>query len=164
MILVTAFLAVAMLATPLVSAMQIGQGQTKLDFEIYLDGMIIAGPPEESKSSDGINHLKGLPTEPTGDYYVVVDGVNYYPIDYLSSGDLATNKVAHAALHIEESIIFEDGTLELQIQDHAPIPYTGTFIGFGTGSLEGVKVQGTTIGDGTTFTRTGTVMGWPATP
>ena len=115
---------------------------------------------DDVKVTDGITHYEGYHAMPAGEYYVKVDGVTYYPTDYFFSADFAST--SRMALHIKESIIFADGTIEIQIQDHLREPFMGTFNGFGTGSLEGVKVQGTTVGTGPGgyFLRTGTVMGW----
>ena len=152
----------AMLATPIVGTASAGKGQEKLDFELYMDNVQPVGV-DDVKVTDGITHYEGYHAMPAGEYYVKVDGVTYYPTDYFFSADFAST--SRMALHIKESIIFADGTIEIQIQDHLREPFMGTFNGFGTGSLEGVKVQGTTVGTGPGgyFLRTGTVMGWPTT-
>ena len=102
--------------------------------------------------------------EITGTYQVTVDSVVYTPIGYDGSINYEFNaNTGQVIIHVKETIIFVDGELEITVKDTGPSggPYLGTFVGIGKGSLQGVKVSGTTFGDGVTLTRTGTIMGWP---
>jgi len=163
-ILVLAFMIMAisiMITIPVYA----GKGQEKLDFELFITGEATA--PERIWTKGGIMHLKGLGFVTTGDYYVMVDGEKYYPIDYTASINYEVNtKTGQVLIHIKETIIFDDGTIEITVKDSGPMggPFSGTFVGIGKGSLQGVKVHGTTEGPPGTFNRSGIVMGWPTAP
>lgn len=160
-ILVLAFM---MIAIPIITAIPVyaGKGQEKLDFELIITGDATA--PERVWTKGGITHLKGLGFITTGDYYVMVDNVKYYPIDYTASINYEVNsKTGQVIIHVKETIIFDDGAIEITVKDSGPMggPFTGTFVGIGKDSLNGVTVHGTTEGPPGLFARSGTVMGWP---
>jgi hypothetical protein len=158
-------LTMAMLVAPLVGVAYAGKGEEKLDFVLYMVGAT-AGPPDKIWTTNGgIMQIKGYHWGITGDYYIEVDGTKYYPTGYSSSLIITINtKTGASIVHVKESIIFDDGTIEITVIDitFPPEPTEGSFTGIGTGSLAGVKVQGTCDGhDTTTIIRTGTIMGWP---
>ena len=162
------FLAAILLVLPIITAYPVfaGKGEEKLDFVLYMEGASAAPPDKIWTTEGGIMQIKGYHWGITGDYWVEVDGVKYYPTGY--SGELIitiNTKTGASLVHVKESIIFADGTIEITVFDRTFPPdfYTeGTFTGIGTGSLAGVKVHGECDGHDThTITRPGVVMGWP---
>jgi len=165
-------LVVFLLATPFIGLAQAGKGQTKQYFEFYLTGSI-GDPGEETKSwttKGGILQVRGEPY--FANYMeVLVGGTHYHPVPaaYSCTMDRTINlATGSGAIRISESIVFDHGTLEIQsaetISGYGTPAYfvEGSFVGFGTGSLEGVKVDGTTWRESSgSHYRIGTVMGWP---
>ena len=154
-----------MLATPLVGTVMAGKGQDKLDFVLYMEGSSVAPPDKVWTTDGGIMQIKGYHWGITGDYWVEVDGVKYYPTGYEGTLIITINTKTGASLvHVKESIKFADGTIEITVFDRtfAGEQTEGTFTGIGTGSLDGVHVHGQCDGHDThTITRPGIVMGWP---
>lgn len=170
-VLVIAFvlMAVAMLATPMVATVMAGKGQTKQYYEFYLEG---AGAPDENTkmwtTDGGILQARNYP------YYatyieVTVRGTTYYPdpASYIGTMDftLDTNTM-HITIRVHETFAVAGGTIT---QDTAEMitgfgtpdmAGGGSFVGFGSGALAGVKIVGKTTTT-TGLDRVGTVMGWP---
>jgi len=182
LVIFVAFMAIAMLATPMVGLAQAGKGQEKQYFKSYLVGLPnestgeirwtpdpITGPMKHGREVEwGLVEV----LEVTIGSDTITEGISYsckICADY--------NSVTFKGVQrIRETITFsdidgEEGTLEIlaigKLGDEG-----ATFTGHGTGVLEGVKVEGTTwanlipwSGGGPpvrlAVTREGTVMGWP---
>ncbi len=164
---------IVLCATSFVGLAQAGKGQTKQDFELYLTGNI-GTPQTDTKdwtTKNGVWQSRNLPY--FANYIVVTIGAthDYYPSPskYKCMMDRTINlATGSGTIRIIESIGFEDGTLEIQtaetISGYGTPDYSveGSFVGLGTGSLEGVKIQGITWRESSgAHYRIGTVMGWP---
>lgn len=170
LVIFAALVAVAMMATPLVGIAQAGKGQTTQYFMLYMEGMT-TGPPERVWTSDGITHLRGLPWIVIGAFKVTIGATttSLTPADYSGYLDFNVNsKTMEFTITVHETITVAGGTLEIMSVDKMSAVTgigSGTFVGHGTGALEGVKVQGATSGQSVGgidyITREGTVMGWP---
>jgi hypothetical protein len=155
----------AMLVAPVMA----GKGQTKQYYEFYLEGS--GAPDEDTKmwtTEDGVLQARGYPFY--ADYIEVTIGGTTYepdPESYSCRMDftLDLNTMTLDA-RVHESFDVAGGTIE---QWTAETVYEygtnniggGNFVGFGSGALEGVKIQGTTGMAGDGLDRVGTVMGWP---
>ena len=163
-VLAITVLALAMFV-PMVGLAYAGKGQEKLSFVLTLNGGItgLENPPRET---DGITHYDGMLWDTTdntpANLLLEIDGDPIDIVDYTFRGDMALTKTGISTMHAIDTIFFEDGsTIVLKVQDHIPT-YEGTINGYGTDNLEGVKVTGTTLGDGEgNFVRSGIIMGWP---
>ena len=168
-----ALMAVAMLATPIIATAMAGKGEEKLYYEFFLQGAYGPGPDTKSWTTpDGITQVRNLVY--TASYIeVTVGATKYYPApsSYTCTMDftLDTNtRILYARIH--ESFAIAGGTItqhtaEVITEYGTHYHGGGNFVGFGSGTLEGVKIQGTTafamkpiLGAG--LDRVGTVMGW----
>ena len=157
-------LTLVMLVAPMVGLAYAGKGQEKLDFVLYMVGAATGPPDKVWTTNGGITQIRGYHWGITGEYYVEIGGTKYYPIGYSSSLDVTLNTITGASVvHVKESIIFDDGSIEITVFDKTVPPKLteGSFTGIGKGSLAGVKIHGTCDGHDTTIIiRTGTAMGW----
>ncbi len=167
-------LACAMLAAPYVGIASAGKGETKQYYEFFLQGGYGPGPDTKSwTTKDGIMQIRNLVY--TASYIeVTVGGTKFYPVpaSYSCTMDFTLDlntETLYARIH--ESFAIGGGTIA---QDTAEVVTDygtlfnggGSFVGFGSGTLQGVKIQGTTAfgfkpGLGVGLDRVGTVMGWP---
>ncbi len=161
----------AILAAPMVGMGQAGKGQTKQYFEFYLERASPSGPGPDSKTwttEDGVLQGRGWLFF-AGFKEVTVGGMTLTPVDYSCTMDLTIDlATGNGAIKIRETIVFADGgALAIQtaetLSGYNTPDYSagGSFVGFGSGTLEGVKVQGKTGMGGGIIDRVGTVMGWP---
>ena len=180
---------VAMLATPLVGEASAEKGQTKQDFKLFFQGL---PTPGEINEADGNTIHKGSSYNVLADFYVQIgadgateDLAKEY-LDYTAVMDwiVHTKPEQFFTVRVVETIsIYNDavthdettlrGALEIMAIGTNRVDNGGTFVGFGTGEFEGVKIQGTSAplqivftnpnppNYYTQLTRTGTVMGWP---
>ena len=174
------FLIVAILATPLVGTVIAGKGQEKLDFVFHINGASIYGswdklvmsPPEDPISI----HVKGQ--EYAGDFFVeiglagTVETIATEFIDYdceLQYVYFFETSRVNGILVKEVISIYGDGVVHDETTFRGTLELSGTgqgqssFVGFGTGEFEGVKVKGFTEDTvpNMVMDRVGTVMGWP---
>lgn len=172
-LLVFLALAVILLVAPYVSSVSAGKGQTKQAYAFFLQGSY--GGEEDTKdwtTADGITQIRNL------HYYatyikVTIGTTSYYPDpeSYSATMDftLDTNTATLYA-RIHESFSIAGGVISQQtaevVTDYGTLfNGGGTFVGFGSEGLNGVKIQGTTqfaldpqLGPG--LSRVGTIMGW----
>jgi hypothetical protein len=172
----------ATLATPMVGLVQAGKGQEKQYFELSIVGLPNYDTGEVMRTPDLENgpfaHSRDVEWLPVDVLEVTIGSNTYYPLDvgYSCVIDSDYNTVTFIGhQRVRETITFyEDsvavGTIEIltigKIGDEGVV-----FTGHGTGTFEGVKVQGTTSaeiipwpgppGVRLAVTRWGTVMGWP---
>jgi len=186
-------LTLILLAIPLLTIVpvQAGKGQEKLYFKLYAEGMpdfttfdrwwqagVTAHIRGDRWWQAGVTaHIRGMPWLVLGAFEVTIGEDPPIPLDpgdYSSSQDLNSNtKTTNGEMKERIIITFDGGTLEILAVGklYNALSLTmyieGTFVGHGTGALEGVKVAGTissTIalgGLGLGMTYEGTVMGWP---
>jgi len=153
----------------LVAPVMAGKGQTKQDYEFWLEGT--SGPDtKEWVTADGV--LQGRDFIFTASYIeVTIDGTTYYPDpeSYSCTMDFAIDLVS-LTLDIRVHETFEVDGLGTITQRTAETIYDygtpdmaggGNFVGFGSDGLEGVKIQGTSSMVDFHPVRVGTVMGWP---
>jgi hypothetical protein len=192
-------LVVVMLTTPLVGTVMAGKGQTKVDFRFVLVGTY--DEPAIIKLVGQSEHYLDMPFVATGwwgseDYpdtypplVLEIDGEAIDPALLSYTGmmkAISSNKNDNGVIMVDEIITIGDGeggvagTIVLQVKGNNYATGNGggdSFIGFGTGAFEGVKIQGRTpdpplqvgeieVPDVGTFPislleRVGTVMGWP---
>jgi hypothetical protein len=165
---------VVLLAAPYIGMVQAdGKGQTKQYFKEVLTG--VDHPGADTKMWDAGNNIfqaRGFVyTAFTVEVIVGATTYNLDPVGYSSSMDMMLNVVTgHGTIRVHEILTFADGsTLEIQTAEtlwnygSPDMVAGGSFVGHGTGSLEGVKVQGTSsLAYGESGpTRVGIVMGWP---
>jgi hypothetical protein len=166
-----ALIAGAILSAAMVGLVNAGKGQTKETYWFYVNGSI-ASPEAYTRTwttAGGVLQARSEPYSPDMSTIQLKVGGNVIPIiDYSCLIDRTINLAAGTgAIRISESIVIAGGTLEIQtaetISGYGTSDYSveGSFVGHGTGSLEGVQVQGTTwrLSDGAHI-REGTVMGW----
>jgi len=185
----------------LVAPVMAGKGQTKVSFKLVLVGTY--GGPGEQKYVGQSSHITDMPFIATGwagsveypdPYAPLVLEINGVPVvDPLSYEGMmkviwsehpdGESGQPNIALMVDETItIGEAGTLVLQVKGNNYNTGNGvgagdSFIGFGTGDFEGVKINGRTPGGAvqvgemevapgvvvpiSKLERVGTVMGWP---
>jgi len=167
-------LAAVLLATPFVSTARARTVQTKEAFTLTEMGLNFGGASTMIAPNIELTTGEGFAA-----YYIAVDVGTSPPIYpnaalYSASIDVIMNIVTGAGvIHVSETIVFGDGTLVINTFEHFTgllPPYTsfssnGIFVGYGTGALSGVIVQGTTstylsFTLGVVSTRVGTVTGW----
>jgi hypothetical protein len=173
-ILLTVFaLAVVLLATPYIGMAHAGKGETKQYYEFYLKGSYGPGPDTKSwTTKDNILQVRNLVF--TASYIeVTVGGTTYHPdvASYSCTMDFTLDlNTATLYARIHESYAIAGGTINQQTAEVATGYGTpamaggGSLVGFGSGALEGVKIQGTSGYDftsGFALDRVGTIMGWP---
>ena len=153
----------------LIAPVMAGKGQTKQYYEFYLEGT--GGVDEDTKmwtTEDGVMQARGYLFYATY-IEVTVGGTTYYPDpeSYSCRMDFTLDLITMTLdARVHESFEVAGGTIE---QWTAETVYEygtnniggGNFVGFGSGALEGVKIQGTTGMAGDGLDRVGTVMGWP---
>lgn len=175
-------LATVLLATPYIGMVSAGKGQEKLDFELYIVGLPDYGTGESRRTPDPdgpFNHGRDVEWLPVDVLEVTIGSNPYYPpdvsysciidADYNTVTFIGHQRVRETITFYEDSVVV--GTIEIltigKLGDEGVV-----FTGHGTGTLEGVKVHGTTSGeimdwpDGPpgfrlSIARWGTVMGWP---
>ena len=167
-------LAAVLLATPFVSTASARIVQTRQAFTLTEMGLNFGGTSTMIAPNIELTTGEGFAA-----YYIAVDVGTSPPIYpnaalYSASIDVIANIVTGAGfIHVTETIVFADGTLVINTFEHFTgllPPYTsfssnGVFVGYGTGALSGVKVQGTTstylsLTLGVVSTRVGTITGW----
>jgi hypothetical protein len=172
-LLVVLALAFVLLATQYVGIVHGGKGGTKQYYEFYLKGSYGPGPDTKSwTTKDNILQVRNLVF--TASYMeVTVGGTTYTPdpASYSSTMDFTLDlNTATLYARIHESYPIAGGTIAQQTAEVATGYGTpamaggGSLVGFGSGALEGVKIQGTSGFDftnGFALDRIGTVMGWP---
>lgn len=172
-------LTLILLAMPILTIVpvQAGKGQEKLYFKLYAEGMPDFTTFDRWWQAGVTAHIRGMPWLVLGAFEVTIGEDPPIPLDpgdYSSSQDLNSNtKTTNGEMKERIIITFDGGTLEILAVGklYNALSLTmyieGTFVGHGTGALEGVKVAGTissTIalgGLGLGMTYEGTVMGWP---
>ena len=177
--IVVSMLILLMLAVPFVAVAQAGMGQTKQSFELDLKGKSV-------RTADTKYWLDGTIYQARGYSFVasyielkvggvVVDVVSYaVHIDMML--DLATKQ---GVIRLWETLTLADGsTVELKIDEslyhYGTTDYyaVGSFVGKGTGDLDGILIVGKSgadmvpdlsspTGESALISRIGTVMGWP---
>jgi len=166
-------LGIVLLGAPCVGMVSAGKGQTKQYYEFYLKGSYGPGPDTKSwTTKDNIMQVRNLVF--TASYIeVTVGATTYYPVvaSYSCTMDFTLDlNTATLYARIHESFAVAGGTIDQQTAEVATGYGTpamaggGNLVGFGSGALEGVKIQGTTGFDftnGFALDRVGTVMGWP---
>lgn len=173
LLLVVLSLAVVLLAVPIVGMAAADSGQTKQDFKFELRGSSARLPNGYYWISDeGIFQARDYSFIPSFMRVTVGEDI-LTPVGYSASMDLMLNLTSgHGTIRINETLTFADGgTLEIRVSEilwnyRTPEYYgKGSFVGFGSGTLEGVKVQGSSgadiVGGSALITREGTVSGWP---
>ena len=165
------FMAVAILSTAMVGLVNAGKGQTKETYWFYVNGSIAEPEPYTRTwtTKGGVFQARSEPYSPDMSTIRLEVGGETIPIvDYSCLIDRTINlATGTGAIRISESIVVAYGTLEIQTAetisgyDTSDYSIEGSFVGHGTGLLEGVKVQGITwrVSDGEHI-REGTVMGW----
>jgi hypothetical protein len=173
-ILLTVFVLTAvLLATPYVGMVHAtGKGTTKQYYEFYLKGSFGPGPDTKVwTTKDNIEQIRNLVF--SASYIEVTVGATTYipdPASYSALMDFTLDlntMTLYARIH--ESFAIAGGTIDQRtaelVTDYGTLfNGGGDFVGFGSGALEGVKIQGTTGFDftnGLALDRVGTVMGWP---
>jgi hypothetical protein len=165
---------IVLLAAPYIGMVNAGgKGQTKQYFKEVLTGFDHPGSDTKMWTADeNILQARGfIYTAYSVDVTVGTTTYSLDPVKYSSTMDLMLNTVTlHGTIRVHETLTFADGsTLEILTAETLwnygtpDMVAGGSFIGHGTGSLEGVIVQGTTslaYGDSGP-TRVGTIMGWP---
>ncbi len=164
-------LACVLLATPYIGLVSAGKGETKQDFMFVTTGNDGPGPNTKGWIADeSIFQARDWVWYPIT-WAVKVGGVTIPSVSYVSSMDMMLDlATGHGTVRVTDTITFADGsTLVLMTAEtmtdwgRPGMVGEGSFVGHGTGSLEGVQVVGTTsfvYGD-LGPTRVGTVMGWP---
>lgn len=172
---VVTLMAVAMLSTAMVGLVNAGKGQTKETYWFYVNGSIAEPEPYTRvwTTKGGVLQARSEPYSPDMSTIQLEVGGNIIPIvSYSCLIDRTINlATGTGAIRISESITVAYGTLEIQtaetISGYGTSDYSveGSFVGHGTGLLEGAKVQGITwrASDGAHI-RDGTVMGWTTLP
>jgi len=182
-----ALMAAAMLATPLVGLAQ--AEQTKLGFHLRLTGFL-DGTWDKSWES-GINiHRRDAGFVMLGEFFIIINEgeadeqtIEAQFMEYEASMDVQQHPEkgfycinVREVIYIYSSDTTHDettlmGTLEIMALGSNKAGNGGTFVGFGTGEFEGVKVQGTSVttvvapaptpvGYMLQLDRTGIVTGW----
>ncbi len=172
-LLIVFVLAAILLATPYIGMVHAaGKGTTKQYYEFYLKGSYGPGPDTKAWTTEGnIEQVRNLVFHAS--YIKVTVGTTTYtpdPASYNAVMDFTLNlntMTLNARIH--ESFTVAGGTIDQQtaeiVTDYGTLfNGGGNFVGFGIGTLEGVKIQGTTgfdFSNGLALDRVGTVMGWP---
>jgi len=174
-------LALMLLAIPILTVLPV-QAKPKQTFILYVEGETILGDPDTRTWLSGphpIMHMKEGNWGVTGEFWIQIgddptNKIHLNPDDY--SVEIASNlnlKNFGWTSLVRETIDLsdefgEEATLEIQVVYGRMMVRHGSFVGHGTGALEGVKVAGesTVINDPPgslrgELTRAGTVMGWP---
>jgi len=164
-----------MLATPMIGTVMAGKGQEKLEFLLHVEGNPTPIPPPDKVWEAGVTaHMRGANFMVLGDLFVQV-GAETIPqecLSYVAKLDLNSN-TKHGTyvltanevitIYTDESQTVERGTLELKSLSYNPAFNGATFVGFGTGEFEGVKLHGTstgvTVNSVLVIDRIGTAMG-----
>ena len=171
-ILLTVFvLAAVLLATPYVGMVHAkGKGTTTQYYEFFLQGSFGPGPDTKGwTTKDNIEQVRNLA------FYasyieVTVGETTYYPdpASYSATMDLTLDlNTMTLYIRVHESFDVAGGTIYQHTAETvtgygSPGAVTvGNLVGFGSGLLEGVKIQGTSEMVATGLNRVGTVMGWP---
>ena len=166
-------LAAVLVATPYIGIAHAGKGQTKQYYEFFLQGTSGAGPDTTIKlTKDNILQIRNYVY--TASFIEVTVGETIYhpdPASYTCTMDFTLDEnTATLYARIHETFTVAGGTISQQtaevVTDYGTLfNGGGNFVGFGSGTLEGVKIQGTTSFAMTTLgpglDRVGTVMGWP---
>ena len=186
-----AFLLVAMLTTPLVGTTLAGKGQTKQSFELFYKEYPFSTFGEEShaspKESEGMDypdqrtfHGRDCTHDsPMLEHTLTIDGVSITaPFIKVGGCDFEFNAKTWMVIHkATETLTFGSyGTIVLSIIeeiDYSTMMSEGTFVGYGKGGLEDVKIVGKSSSMIVDFadmggqiipilgiTHTGTIMGW----
>lgn len=165
-------MAIAVLSTAMVGLANAGKGQTKETYWFYVNGSIAEPEPYTRTwtTASGVLQARSEPYSPDmSTIQLQVGGIVIPIVDYTCLIDRTINlATGTGTIRISESIVVAVGTLEIQtaetISGYGTSDYSveGSFVGHGTGLLEGAKVQGMTwrVSDGAHI-REGTVMGWP---
>jgi len=184
-------LAVVLLISPLIGTVFAGKGQTRKSFEYYYEEWPIAtdGPDAHASPRGAVDYrtFHGRDTthdSPLLDYAITIDGnlEERFTITLREGGcDYEFNAKTMMVIHrATETLTFGSyGIIVLSIIekiDFSTMASEGTFVGFGTGIFEDVKIVGTSssgVVGSTDFggdigvvpilgvTIAGTVMGWP---
>ena len=172
-LLVVLALAIVLLAAPYIGMVHAtGKGSTKQYYEFYLKGSY--GPGPDTKvwiTEDNVEQVRNLVLHAS--YIEVTVGTTTYtpnPASYSALMDFTLDlntRTLNARIH--ESFAVAGGTIDQQTAETVTNYGTsynggGNFVGSGSGTLEGVKIQGTTGFDftnGFAIDRVGIVMGWP---
>ena len=182
---VTVTLLVAgMVLAPMVGIVSAGKGQTKMDFQLHLEGFPDSNTGEMRITGNNF-HVKGQSWNVYGDFFVQVgtedpitkeyleyfcDSLhqNGHDDDSLPLGYWFTVKLRETISIYSSTTVHDEttlrGTLEILALGNNPAGTGATFTGYGTGEFEGVKIHGTTEmtlpPPFLTLDRKGTVMGW----
>ena len=173
-LLIVLALSAVLLATPFIATANAGKGVTKQYYEFYLEG--VSGATAETKywvTEDNIMQIRNYGF--TASYIeVTVGGTTYHPNPALYSCSMdftldLNTMTLYARVHETFTVaggIISQQTAETVYDYGTEFNGGGNFVGFGSDSLSGVKIQGTTgmavLGPGeVALDRVGTVMGWP---
>lgn len=172
LLLALAFSLALLVAPYIAMACAVGKGTTTQYYEFYLKGSYGPGPDTKRwVTEDNVMQVRNLVY--VASYVKVTVGTNTYypdPASYTALMDFTldqNSRILYARVH--ESFAVAGGIIEQQtaevVTDYGTL-YNGggNFVGFGSGALEGVKIQGTSgfdFTDGAALKRVGTVMGWP---
>ena len=177
-ILMLTLMLLAMLTLTIIPV-QAGKGQDKLDFTLYVVGWTDPdtgerwGPPYLPPPIV-YGHGRDIEWIPPVELSVTVDGETYttisdpVSISYSVKLDWDLNLDTFVGMiRARDTITFYEGTVELGTLEILAVG-SATFVGHGTGALEGVTVKGTTSSEIVfpylEVTRDGTVMGWSGLP
>jgi len=162
-------LSAILLSSIMVGLASAGKGQTKQSFELILVGAATPGANGHYWiTEDKILQARDYDFAETS-VQVTVGGVIKTVKAYSAVVDLSLDMITKdGTIRVRETITFDDdSTLELRVSEDVfdykmPTYHTiGTFNGYGTGSLEGVQVVGTSSASPAGITRVGITMGWP---
>jgi hypothetical protein len=173
--MIVVLMAVAMLSSSLVGLVQAGKGQEKLSFQTVLSGDMSPVPaadpwltliPKKSESWMDAQRLKSVWTFADVSATLWIDGEPYYPDDFefvgynIQSADILSGPTAE--VKETSTFIFDGiGTIVVEMTGKLFNEYTAEQyvvnkgVGFGTGLLEGIKIDIKQSGEGT-------IMGWDA--
>jgi hypothetical protein len=172
-------LIVLMLAVPFIAVAQAGMGQTKQSFELDLKGKSV-------RTADTVYWLDGTIYQARGYSFTAtyiemkVGGAVIAVTSYSAHIDMMLDLASkHGTIRIWETLTLTDGsTVELKVDEslyhYGTTDYyaIGSFVGKGTGNLDGILIAGksgadmvpdplSTTGESALISRIGTVMGWP---
>jgi len=183
-------LAVVLLVSPLIGTVFAGKGQTKESFEYYYEEWPLStdGPYAHASPRGAVDYRTFHGRDTTHDsplltYAITVDGnlEDFIITEREGTCDYEFNAKTMIVIHrATETLTFgSNGIIVLSVIekiDYSTMVSEGTFVGFGTGIFEDVKIVGTSssgVVGSTDFggdigvvpilgvTLAGTVMGWP---
>jgi hypothetical protein len=179
--------AFAMVLTPMMGIVQAGKGQEELEFWLHIEGTPVSAEAEKDWGAGNNRHLRNYPWVVTEDFYIEirvggdVETIPKEELEYVASLDTQTHLatetrdqfICNAVIEIitiytDDTKTAEWGTLEIRGHNN-PTGKAQSFVEFGTGEFDGVKIKGTSnfyLANPppdllVVIDRVGTVMGWP---